>query len=318
MTIPVSDTERIARATLTWLGTPEGETLGPLVRQRGAVAVLDLIRSGQVAARLRPGPSRHAVAQWQAKLTGTPSPARIASMLGGPLRLACPGDSEWPPQLDVLGNSEPYALWLRGTADLRGTCRRSVAIVGSRASTAYGSHVAADIASVLAENGWAVVSGGAYGIDAAAHRGALAANGTTIAVLASGVDVPYPAGHADLFDAIAAHGLLVSQWPPGQLVSRLRFLGRNRIIAALATGTLVVEAGSRSGACNTARHARDLSRPLMAVPGPVTSDQSAGCHQLIRDWHATLVTGPADVIDALSTAQCAPPSSPQSRTRKPL
>jgi DNA processing protein len=215
---------------------------------------------------------------------------------------------EWPPQLDALGNSQPYALWLRGTADLRFTCLRSVAIVGSRASTAYGSYVAADIVSVLAESRWAVVSGGAYGIDAAAHRGALAADGATIAVLASGVDVPYPAGHADLFDAIAGHGLLVSEWPPGQLVSRLRFLGRNRIIAALATGTLVVEAGSRSGACKTARHARDLSRPLMAVPGPVTSEQSAGCHQLIRDWHATLVTSPADVIDVLSTAQPDPAS----------
>lgn len=303
MTSPVSDTERIARATLTWLGGPEDETLSMLVRERGASAVLALIRSGQVAALLRPDTARHAIARWQAKLTGTPSPARIAGMLGGPLRLACPGDPEWPPQLADLGNSQPCALWLRGTADLRFACQRSVAIVGSLASTAYGSYVAADIASVVAESGCAVVSGGAYGIDAAAHRGALAADGATIAVLACGVDVPYPAGHADLFDAITAHGLLVSEWPPGQLVSRLRFLGRNRIIAALATGTLVAEASSRSGACNTAGHARDLGRPLMAVPGPVTSGQSAGCHQLIREWHATLVTSPADVIDALGTAQ---------------
>ena len=306
MTSPVPGTERIARATLTWLGDPESETLGMLTRERGAAAVLALIRSGQVAAWLQPGTARHAIARWQARLAGAPSPAQIAGMLGGPLRLTCPGDPEWPPQLDGLGNRQPHALWLRGTADLRFTCLRSVAIVGSRASTAYGSYIAASIASALAENGWAVVSGGAYGIDAAAHRGALAADGPTIAVLAGGVDVPYPAGHAGLFDAVAAQGLLVSEWPPGQVVSRLRLLGRNRIIAALATGTLVVEASSRSGARDTARHARDLGRPLMAVPGPVTSELSAGCHQIIQDLHAALVTGPADVIDALGTAPHGP------------
>jgi DNA processing protein len=286
------------------MGDPGDEALAVLVREHGAAAVLTLIRSGRIPrAWPRPGTAEPVIARWQAKLAGAPSPARINDVLDGPLRLVCPGDQEWPPQLDSLGNRQPYALWLRGTADLRFTCLRSVAITGSRASTAYGSYVAASIASALAENGWSVVSGGAYGIDAAAHRGALAADGATIAVLASGVDLPYPAGHAGLFDAIAAQGLLVSEWPPGQMVSRLRFLGRNRIIAALATGSLVVEAGSRSGACNTARHARDLGRPLMAVPGPVTSEQSAGCHQIIRDWHATLVTSAADVIDALGTAR---------------
>jgi DNA processing protein len=119
-------------------------------------------------------------------------------------------------------------------------------------------------------------------------------------VLACGVDVPYPVGHAELLDAVAAQGVIVSEWPPGRTVSRLRFLVRNRVIAALATGTLVVEAGERSGAVNTARHARDLGRPLMAVPGPVTSDQSAGCHRIIRDWQGTLVTTAAEVIEHLS------------------
>lgn len=128
----------------------------------------------------------------------------------------------------------------------------------------------------------------------------------TIAVLACGVDVPYPAGHAGLFDAIAAQGLIVSEWPPGHVVSRLRFLERNRIIAALACGTVVVEAAERSGALNAARQAKDLGRLLMAVPGPVTSAQSAGCHQMIRDWHAILVTSPADVIQALGTTQPLP------------
>ncbi len=175
-----------------------------------------------------------------------------------------------------------------------------MAVVGSRAATAYGCYVAAELAASVAARGWAVVSGGAFGVDASAHRGALGADGVTVAVLACGVDVPYPVGHAELLESVAAQGVIVSEWPPGRTVSRLRFLVRNRVIAALATGTLVVEAGERSGAVNTARHARDLGRRLMAVPGPVTSDQSAGCHRIIRDWQGTLVTTATEVIEHLS------------------
>jgi DNA processing protein len=173
-------------------------------------------------------------------------------------------------------------------------------MVGSRAATSYGGHVAGEIAADLGERGWAVVSGGAYGIDAAAHRGALAAEAVTIAVLACGVDYPYPAGHADLFAAIAAQGLVVSEWPPGRRPARTRFLVRNRVIAALGCGTVIVEAGERSGALNTARHAANLGKPLMAVPGPVTSAQSAGCHRIIRDWGASCVTHAGDIIELLS------------------
>jgi DNA processing protein len=160
--------------------------------------------------------------------------------------------------------------------------------------------VAGEIAADLGERGWAVISGGAYGIDAAAHRGALAAEAVTIAVLACGVDYPYPAGHADLFAAIAGQGLVVSEWPPGCRPARTRFLVRNRVIAALGCGTVIVEAGERSGALNTARHAATLGKPLMAVPGPVTSAQSAGCHRIIRDWGASCVTRAADIIELLS------------------
>ena len=199
-----------------------------------------------------------------------------------------------------LTDARPYALWLRGTADLRFSCLRSVAIVGSRAATAYGCYVASEFAASIAAHGWAVISGGAYGVDAAAHRGALGAEGVTVAVLACGVDVPYPAGHKDLLDAIAGQGVVVSEWPPGRNATRLRFLIRNRVIAALAPGTLVVEAGQRSGALNSARHARDLNRRLMAVPGPITSDLSAGCHRIIREWQGTLVTSAADVVEYLS------------------
>jgi len=234
------------------------------------------------------------------RLDELPTPEEVIAFRTSGIRLICPGDPEWPEQLADLGHDQPYALWLRGTADLRFNCLRSVAVVGSRAATAYGSYVAAELASSVAARGWAVVSGGAFGVDASAHRGALGADGVTVAVLACGVDVPYPVGHTELFEAVAAQGVIVSEWPPGRTVSRLRFLVRNRVIAALATGTLVVEAGERSGAVNTARHARDLGRRLMAVPGPVTSDQSAGCHRIIREWQGTLVTTAAEVIEHLS------------------
>ena len=234
------------------------------------------------------------------RLDELPTPDDVIGFRRSGIRLICPGDPEWPGQLADLGDEQPYALWLRGNADLRFSCLRSVAIVGSRAASAYGSYVAAEFAASVAARGWAVVSGGAYGVDASAHRGALGADGVTVAVLACGVDVAYPAAHTELLDAVAAQGVIVSEWPPGRPVSRLRFLVRNRVIAALATGTLVVEAGERSGALNTARHARDLGRRLMAVPGPVTSDISAGCHQIIRDWQGMLVTSAADVIEHLS------------------
>jgi DNA processing protein len=176
---------------------------------------------------------------------------------------------------------------------------RSVALVGSRASTAYGEHVAGDLAHRLGERGWTVVSGGAYGIDAAAHRGALAAGAPTVAVLACGVDRVYPSGNGALLERIAQDGLVVSEWPPGAAPHRHRFLVRNRLIAALTRGTVVVEAAARSGARATARRASRLGRPVMAVPGPVTSAMSVGCHELVRDRElgAVLVTSAAHVLE---------------------
>ncbi len=172
--------------------------------------------------------------------------------------------------------------------------------MGSRAATAYGTHVTTEIAADLAERGWTIISGAAYGIDAAAHHGALLAGGRTTAVLACGADVPYPYGHATLLGTIAASGTIVSEYPPGRPPTRTRFLARNRIIAALSAGTVVAEAGLRSGTLNTARQARELDRALMAVPGPVTSAQSAGCHQLIRDAGAACVTSAADVLTRIA------------------
>jgi DNA processing protein len=314
--------EAYARAALTYPAEPADRRLARLIREHGAVRTLDAIRSdrplgpgGDGAAADGPaadgaGPRQAAMERWRVRLPELPAPEQVLALRDSGIRVICPGDPEWPGQLDDLGDDQPYALWLRGNADLRFTCLRSVAIVGARAATAYGSYVAAEFAASVAARGWAVVSGGAFGVDAAAHRGALSGDGVTVAVLACGVDVPYPSAHTELFDAIAAQGVIASEWPPGRQVSRLRFLVRNRVIAALATGTLVVEASQRSGAINTARHARDLHRRLMAVPGPVTSDLSAGCHHIIREWQGTLVTSAAEVTENLSPVGAIVPAGP--------
>ena len=322
------DEESYARAALTYLAEPGDARLGALLRTRGAVRTLDAIKADTLGGRAVRGPdgadsvdgadaataaraaARRAMARWRVRLGEVPDVDRVAGFCRAGIRLVCPGDPEWPARLDDLGDARPYALWLRGAADLRFNCLRSVAIVGSRAATAYGAYVASELAASVAARGLAVISGGAYGVDAAAHRGALAADGVTVAVLACGVDVPYPAGHASLLDAIAGQGVVVSEWPPGRTATRLRFLVRNRVIAALAAGTVVVEAGQRSGALNTGRHARDLGRPLMAVPGPVTSQMSAGCHTIIRDWQGTLVTSAADVLECLSPVGAAALAAP--------
>jgi DNA processing protein len=300
--------ERLARAALTYLAEPADPALCALLGICEPAEVLAAIKADMLPG-IGPGcgdtrASRtaleRALGRWRVRLRALPDDADIVGACRDGIRLVCPGDAEWPAALDQLDRARPYALWLRGDADLRFACSRSVAMVGSRAATGYGGHVAGEIAADLGERGWAIVSGGAYGIDAAAHRGALAAEAVTVAVLACGVDYPYPAGHADLFTAIAAQGLLVSEWPPGCHPARTRFLVRNRVIAALGCGTVIVEAGERSGALNTARHAADLGKPLMAVPGPVTSAQSAGCHRIIREWGATCVTRAADIIEMLS------------------
>lgn len=292
-----SDGVRVARAALTRVAEPAGAALWQLVDRLGPVDALAEIRDRAVRGRPLPGlhvdraTDEHACADLTA-----------VAAIGG--RLVVPEDEEWPTDLlDGLRHihSEdnptmpPLALWVRGPARLSTMCRAAVAIVGARASTPYGNHVAGELGYGLADRGWTVVSGGAYGIDGAAHRGALAADGTTIAVLACGVDRAYPPGHAALFDRIVGSGALVGEWPPGATPQRWRFLVRNRLIAALTAGTVVVEAGARSGARQTARRADELSRAVLAVPGPVTSAMSVGCHRLVREAGAQLVTSAADV-----------------------
>lgn len=213
------------------------------------------------------------------------------------VRVVIPGDEEWPIGVDQLA-CPPICLYVRGSSDLA-VAQGSVAVVGSRAATAYGLRVAADLGESLVQRGVTVVSGAAFGIDAAAHRGALAGGGPTIAVLARGLDRAYPQAHEGLLREIAAQGAVVSELPLGWAPYRQRFIARNRIIAAMSVGTVVVEAGLRSGSLNTAREARTLVRHVAAVPGPVTSVQSAGCHKLLRETDATLVTDAAEVLDLM-------------------
>jgi DNA processing protein len=223
------------------------------------------------------------------------------------IRLVCPGDAEWPAEVDDLGDARPVALWARGPLPLAPAVARSVAIVGSRAATPYGNQDAAERAVELGDRGWSVVSGGAYGIDAAAHRGALAAGAPTVVVLACGPDVSYPSGNRGLFEEVASSGLLVSEWPSGASPTRLRFLWRNRVIAALTRGTVVVEMGHRSGARRTVTEALRLGRHVMAVPGPVSSAVSVGCHALLRTREAECVTSARDVLELVARLGELPP-----------
>jgi DNA processing protein len=217
--------------------------------------------------------------------------------------LLVPGTPAWPRGLDDLGPSAPLCLWLRGDPDLAGAAVRSVAVVGARAATAYGERVAGDLGAGLAERGVTVVSGGAFGIDVAAHRGALAVGGRTVALLAGGIDRPSPAGNLAVLERIVDDGgALVAESPPGTPPSRARFLQRNRVIAALTGATVVVEAAWRSGALSTAARAGELLRPVGAVPGPVTSMASVGCHRLLRDGAAVCVTDAAQVVELLDPA----------------
>lgn len=207
------------------------------------------------------------------------------------------GDTPWPAYpLSQLGVSGPLALYVRGNPWLL-TDAQKLAIVGARASTGYGDHVTVTMATDLADRDVTIISGGAYGIDGNAHRAALAAGGRTVAFLASGLDRLYPAGHESLLTRVAETGALVSEVPPGSAPTKWRFLQRNRLIAAVSHATLVVEAGVRSGSLNTARHAFELGRTLGAVPGPITSAASAGCHRLIREFGAQCVTTTSDALE---------------------
>ncbi|HZJ06105.1 MAG TPA: DNA-processing protein DprA [Nocardioidaceae bacterium] len=293
-------TERVARAALSRLSEPGDTRLSTLVGTLGAAKVYALLRDEEDVA----GVSTDVAT----RLRGLDPERELEAAGARGIRFICPGDAEWPGWLSDLDHAEPLqgrggaplGLWARGPLSLAEVCRSSAAVVGSRSATTYGTAVAADIAAYLANSGVGVVSGAAFGIDQAAHRGALATKGQTVAVLACGVDRPYPAAHKNLLDYIVDVGLVVSELPPGCSPTRLRFLSRNRVIAALTQGTVIVEAAVRSGALNTAGWALRLNRQVMGVPGPVTSAPSEGVHHLIRTRDASLVTRGEDVLELLS------------------
>jgi DNA processing protein len=289
----VPDAERVARAVLLRVAEPAVPGFVRHVRAVGCAQAVEDVRRGMPIGNV----DVQALQQRVLEASGERD-LEAAALLG--VRLVCPGDDEWPTGLEdlVSRDADCLGLWVRGPLSLRDACERAVAIVGTRAATDYGLRIAADLGAGLGERGWTVVSGLAFGIDAAAHRGALAAGGATVAVLACGVDVAYPRAHRSLYDQIITSGLAVSEHPPGSSPQRARFLVRNRLIAALSAGTVVVEAAPRSGARSTARHAGELFRHVMAVPGPVTSSLSAGCHQLLRDRpDAVLVTKTDEIIE---------------------
>ncbi|WP_370882248.1 DNA-processing protein DprA [Kitasatospora herbaricolor] len=290
---PPTQRERLARAALSRLSEPGDAVLGRWLARAGAARVVACIRDNR--APDEPDLDAGRLASYRARLAGVDPSADLERVRTRGGRFIIPGDTEWPSQLDDLGAGRPIGLWVIGTGSLRLLALRSVSVVGARACTSYGAHVAGELGAQLAERGWVVVSGAAYGIDAAAHRGALAVGGLTIGVLACGVDMSYPQGHAELIRRIAEQGLLLSELPPGEHPNRFRFVLRNRVIAALTRGTVVVEAALRSGALSTARRARDLNRHTMGVAGPVTSELSAGVHALIRSGGATLVTDAAEI-----------------------
>ncbi len=297
------DLELLGRVFLARVLEPGDEAGGRWVRERGVVEVVRHLREGT---RALPGVSEKRWAGLCAR-AGMADPHRdLAAARSAGVRFVIPGTAEWPGQLDDLGDARPLGLWVRGGPSLRMWALRSVAVVGARACTEYGAHMAATLAAGLAERGWVVVSGGAYGIDGAAHRGALGAGGATAAVLACGVDRPYPPGHAALITRIAEQGLVVGELPPGDHPTPSRFVLRNRVIAALTRGTVVVEAAYRSGSLVTARAARRLGRHVMGVPGPATSALSAGVHELLRG-DAVLVGDAAEVVELVGAMGELPP-----------
>ncbi len=294
--------ELFARAIWAVLVEPGDAVAGTLIREAGAVTAARLVidRAGPTAlsditrGEIDGDAAKKGLARWTERLNATDVLRSLESASRCGATMIAPGDAHWPDGVDALGDSPPVLLWARG--DLELLRRPAVAIVGARAATGYGEHVAMEFAAGLSARDVVVVSGGAYGIDGMAHRAALASGGATIAVLAGGIDRLYPSGHEALLTRVAEQGLLLSEVPCGTAPTKWRFLQRNRLIAALSAATVVVEAGRRSGALNTSRHALTMGRPVGIVPGPITSAASAGCHATLREEPVTCVTSVAEVM----------------------
>lgn len=285
--------ERTARIILGIASEPGDAVTGRMIRTVGASETVSRLLADEVP----PGPDGDT---WQRRLAPRLDAAQTQRVLAETerhgMRVLIPGDAEWPAGIDALGYRAPVALWTKGNAGLlTGPLWDRLTITGARASTGYGDHVTTELVQSAVADSQLVLSGGAYGIDGAAHRSALASGGATVAVLAGGLDRPYPPGHTDLLTHVGKDGLLLSELPPGAAPTKWRFLQRGRLLAALSGTVLIAEAGYRSGTLHTAARAAELGRPVGAIPGPITSAASSGCHRLLRDGLATVITGYDDV-----------------------
>lgn len=286
-----AEQETYARVVWNVVAEPGDGAAGALI---AAVGPVEALRVAAAPAEDRWAPAR---ARWTPRLNSDAVRGALDGARRAGVRLVVPGDPSWPSRVDDLGVHAPVALWVRGCAEMNHA--PSVAIVGARAATPYGEGVTADLSAELGAAGVTIVSGAAYGIDGAAHRAALAAGARTVAFLAGGVDRAYPRGHEGLLDRIADTGAVWSETPCGSSPTKWRFLSRNRLIAAMADAVVVVEAGWRSGSLNTAAHAATLGRALGAVPGPITSAASAGCHRILREYGGVCVTSAEDVREMI-------------------
>lgn len=291
----------VARAYLSAVAEPPAPALVGFVAEHGPVRAAELVLAGHV-----PDVVADEVSSRRKHVDGE---ANLTQGERAGARLVVPETEEWPHErfscysgataVGIADMAEPLALWVRGRVSLAAALDAAVAIVGARAASGYGEQLAAELAYGMANAGFTVVSGAAYGIDGAAHRGALAAEGITVAFLACGLDIDYPAGHGRLLRGIVERGAVISEYAPGTSPRKHRFLVRNRLIAGSGQGTVVVEAGVRSGAGNTATSADTLGRPVMAVPGPVTSATSVGCHEMVRSGKAVLVTKADQIMELI-------------------
>jgi len=301
--------DRFARASWTGIAEPGDRIAGLLVAALGASTALSVVVEqhpvARIVARLADEGAtppaaddlESALARWYPRMKSSVAITALRQAAQYSVRLRVPGDDGWPTGLADLGDHAPIALWVRGNDAALMSLERSIALVGARAATGYGEHVTMEASAGLVDRGFSIVSGAAYGIDGMAHRAALASSGQTIAFLAGGVDRFYPSGHDALLTRIVESGVVLSELPCGSPPTKWRFLQRNRLIAASSLATVVLEAGWRSGSLNTAGHASTLGRPLGAMPGPVTSAASAGCHRLIRDFTAVLVTNAEEMAE---------------------
>ncbi|PQZ92362.1 DNA-protecting protein DprA [Arthrobacter sp. MYb227] len=337
--------EKLARAGLTRIIEPNDQTGTALIEILGAVEAYSLVcnhtgpapahTQQQIADLLDANGANKAtlrlnagLERWRARANNTNPHADlqlIKNMGGG---ILTPTDPNWPQGFESLQLAAPIALWYRGNANTQvlHDPKTLLAIVGSRDATEYGRTITAEISAGLVTKGICIVSGGAYGIDAKAHEAALAEDpplGTdpsrpnTIAVMAGGLDRLYPAGNEDLLFRIHRHGLLIAEVAPGTTPSRWRFLQRNRLIAALCAATIVTEARWRSGALSTAHHAAEMGRDVGATPGSIYSANSAGCHRLIREGAATLITDATEALELLGTLHDQPTPEEANPTKEP-